>query len=142
MLFNSSTQGKREDSTPTMPSTTGGPSTTAGVPSSSAGPSTIGGPSSSGQTAQMQGSAEEKKDSEAEGLAQLIPDIQETAKLLQKVVQEYREQKASHSRMVEGAGKGPGEEVTSLSAEEKYLARMKPLQFGKYYNLLPPLTLT
>jgi len=84
----------------------------------------------------MQGSAEEKKDSEAEGLAQLIPDIQETAKLLQKVVQEFREQKASYSRMVEGAGKGPGEEVTSLSAEEKYLARMKPLQFGTHKIVL------
>ena len=79
----------------------------------------------------MQGSTEEKKDAEAEGLAQLIPDIQETAKLLQQVVQKFRKQKAVHTKSMEGTGKEPESEAASLSPEERYLASMKPLQFGK-----------
>ena len=119
LLLSRSTQWKREDPTPTA-----GSSTTSEQ-------ETKGGASSSGQRDQTQGTTEEKKDPEAEGLAQLIPDIQETAKLLQKVVQEFREQKAICSKMVEGAGKRPVEEASTLSAEEKYLASMKPLQFGE-----------
>ena len=112
------------------PCSTGGSSTTA-RPSSAAGQGTSVGTSSLGQGTQTQGTTEEKKDPEAEGLAQLIPDIQETAKLMQKVVQEFREEKASCSKLVERAGKGPVEETASLSAEERYLASMKPLQFGE-----------
>ena len=136
-----STQGRREDSpvpsTSTGPDTTGGPSTgqnstgtssTAAEPSTSTGSSTSGvsRPGSSGQAA-----TEEKKDHEAEGLALLIPDIQETAKLMQKVVHEYHQQQASCSKMAEGTGNKPTEEATSMSAEEQYLAKMRPLQFGK-----------
>ena len=83
----------------------------------------------------MQGSTEEKKDAEAEGLAQLIPDIQETAKLLQQVVQKFRKQKAVHTKSMEGTGQEPESEATSLSPEERYLASMKPLQFGKFCHV-------
>lgn len=156
MLPIRSTQGRREDcpvpgtsggsattaqpSTSTGPATTAGPSATAGQnstgtpgtaaqPSSSAGTSTSGvpRPGSSGQSA-----TEEKKDHEAEGLAQLIPDIQETARLMQRVVHEFhQQQQASCSKTAEGAGNKPVEEAASLSAEERYLAKMRSLQFGE-----------
>ena len=124
LFFDSSTQWKREDPTPssTSASSTAG-SSTATEEDTSASPS--------GTKAQMQGSTEEKKDAEAEGLAQLIPDIQETAKLLQQVVQKFRKQKAVHTKSMEGTGKEPESEAASLSPEERYLASMKPLQFGK-----------
>ena len=77
------------------------------------------------------GANEDKKDQEAEGLAKLIPDIQDTAKLMQKVVQEFHQQQASCSRMAEGAVNNPMEEAASLSAEEKYLAKIRSLQFGE-----------
>lgn len=54
---------------------------------------------------------------------------------MQKVVQEFNEQRASCNKLVEGAGGVSVEEATSLSAEEKYLARMRPLQFGEYFEL-------
>lgn len=126
LFFDSSTQWKREDPTPssTSASSTAGSSTTTEEDTSA-------GASPSGTKAQMQGSTEEKKDAEAEGLAQLIPDIQETAKLLQQVVQKFRKQKAVHTKSTEGTGKEPESEAASLSPEERYLASMKPLQFGK-----------
>lgn len=82
----------------------------------------------------MQGTAEAKKDTEAEGLAQLIPDIQETAKLTQKIVQEFNEKQASSIKMAEGVGREFSLSATCLSSEEKYLARMKPLQFGERFG--------
>lgn len=155
MLPIRSTQGRREDSP--VPSTSGGPSTTA-QPSTSTGPGTTAGPSTTaGQNStgtpstaaesstsagtstsavprpgsSGQGATEEKKDHEAEGLAQLIPDIQETAKLMQKVVREFHQQQASCSKLAEGADNEPVEQAASLSAEEKYLAKMRSLQFGE-----------
>ena len=123
-------------STTVGPSTTAGPSTTTG-PNPATASDTAGGSGSSGQGVQTQGTAGEKRDPEAEGLALLIPDIQETAKLLQKVVQEFHEQQAScSSRIMEGAGIVSVEETTSLSAEQRYLASMKFLQFGECCNIL------
>lgn len=140
-----STQGRREDSpvpsnsggpsTTVQPSTSTGSSSTAGAPSTTAEPGTSAGTSTSGvprPVSSGQGATEDKKDQEAEGLAQLIPDIQETAKLMQKVVHEFhQQQQASCSRMTEGAGNKPAEEAASLSAEERYLAKMRSLQFGE-----------
>lgn len=147
MLSIRSTQGKKEDSpvpnNPGGPSTTAQPSTstgssgTAGAPSSTAEPGTSAGTSTSGVPragSSGQGATEDKKDHEAEGLAQLIPDIQETAKLMQKVVHQFRQQQqeqASCSKVTEGDGNKPSEEAASLSAEESYLAKMKSLQFGE-----------
>ena len=111
---------------------TAGPSTAAEQSTTSV-PSIIGGPSSVGQAAQSQGTGEDKKDPEAEGLAQLIPDIQETAKLTQKLVQEFNAQQSSCNKIVQGAEKDTVEQLTSLSSEEKYLARIRPLQFGERF---------
>ena len=61
----------------------------------------------------------------------MIPDIQETAKLMQRVVHEFHQQQASSNKEGEGGGKGPEEQVESLSAEERYLAKMRSLQFGE-----------
>lgn len=142
VLLTSSTQGKKNGSSggsnSTAPSSTTGQSTSldqsAAVPSSSAAQIATGIPSSTGQGAQVQGIAEAKKDTEAEGLAQLIPDIQETAKLTQKIVQEFNEKQASSSKMAEGVGRESSLSATCLSSEEKYLARMKPLQFGERFS--------
>ena len=140
MLSIRSTQGRKEDnsggpSTPAHPSTSTGSSSTAGTPSTSAEPGTSAGTSTSGLPRpglSGQGATEDKKDQEAEGLAQLIPDIQETAKLMQKVVHQFhQQQQASCSKMTERDGNKPAEEVASLSAEERYLAKMKSLQFGE-----------
>lgn len=142
-----STQGKKEDSpvpnnsggpsTTAQPSTSTGSSSTAGAPSTTAESSTSAGTSTSGvprASSSGQGATEDKKDQEAEGLAQLIPDIQETAKLMQKVVHQFHQQQQQHascSKMTEGDGNKPAEEAASLSAEERYLAKMKSLQFGE-----------
>ncbi|XP_068681369.1 baculoviral IAP repeat-containing protein 6-like isoform X1 [Montipora foliosa] len=134
-----STQGKKEGSNGSGNSSasnaTAGPSTAAEQSTTSV-PSIIGGPSSVGQAAQSQGTGEDKKDPEAEGLAQLIPDIQETAKLTQKLVQEFNAQQSSCNKIVQGAEKDSVEQPTSLSSEEKYLARMRPLQFGTHKIVL------
>ena len=147
-----STQGKKEDSP--VPNNSGGPSataqpsvstgssSTAGTPSTTAEPGTPAGTSTSGVPragSSGQGATEDKKDQEAEGLAQLIPDIQETAKLMQKVVHQFHQQQqeqASCSKVTEGDGNKPTEEAASLSAEERYLAKMKFLQFGEYPQYL------
>lgn len=124
------------------PSPKAGPSTTTG-PNPATASDTAGGSGSSSQGVQTQGTAGEKRDPEAEGLALLIPDIQETAKLMQKVVQEFHEQQAScSSRLMEGAGTVSVEETTSLSAEQRYLASMKLLQFGECCNILESVSRT
>ena len=142
-----STQGRKEDS-PVLnnsggPSTTAQPSTATGLSSAAGAPSTTEAPGTSAGTGKSgvppagssgQGATEDKKDQEAEGLAQLIPDIQETAKLMQKVVHQFHQQQQLHascSKMTEGDGNKPEEEAASLSAEERYLAKMKALQFGE-----------
>ena len=112
-----STQGKTEDTAPQNAS---------------------GEPSSSGQGSQGQCIVEERKDPEAEGLALLIPDIQETAKLTQKVVEEFHQQQQQQAScgsdsMAERAGKETAAaQAAVMSHEEKYLATIRPLQFGKY----------
>lgn len=142
-----STQGKKEDSSvlnnsdgrsvTAQASTATGSSSTAGAPSTKAEAGTSAGTSTSGVPragSSGQGATEDKKDQEAEGLAQLIPDIQETAKLMQKVVHQFHQQQQLHascSKMTEGDGNKPAEEAASLSAEETYLAKMKSLQFGE-----------
>lgn len=140
-----STQGRKEDSPvpnnssgpsiTAQPGTSSGSSSTAGGPKTTAEPGTSAGTSTPGVPrpgSSGQGATEDKKDHEAEGLAQLIPDIQETAKLMQKVVHQFHQQQhASLSKMTEGDGNKPAEEAASLSAEERYLAKMKSLQFGE-----------
>ena len=147
MLSIRSTQGKKEDSlapnnsggpsTTAQPSTSTGSSSTAGAPSTTAEPGTSAGTSASGVPragSSGHGATEDKKDQEAEGLAQLIPDIQETAKLMQKVVHQFHQQQQQQtncSNVTEGDGNKPAEDAASLSAEERYLAKMKSMQFGE-----------
>jgi len=142
-----STQGKKEDSSvpnnsggpssTAQPSTAAGSSSTAGAASATVEPGTSAGTSTSGVSragSSSQGATEDKKDQEAEGLALLIPDIQETAKLMQKVVHQFHQQQQQHascSKTTEGDGNKPAEEAAFLSAEERYLAKMKSLQFGE-----------
>lgn len=76
------------------------------------------------------------EDGDDEGLALLIPDIQETTQLVQNAAT------GSDASSREEEELYPAERPVVYSIEEKYLELMKKLQFGKmqtfkiYYNFL------
>lgn len=73
---------------------------------------------------------QDSKEADAEGLALLIPDIQATANLVQDVLSHLHDAAADDKQ--DGDDKTGGIGAQLLSNEEKYLAVMKPLQFGKF----------
>ena len=79
--------------------------------------------------------AEEEADSEQEGLAVLLPDIQATASLVLRCTAAYQESQESRA---EGSAVATNNSITrgALSADEQYLAVMKPLQFGRAMSLI------
>ena len=77
---------------------------------------------------------EEKSEADTEGLSLLIPDIQETAELLERVLNAYQSEQAESKRLSEGSEESSfvGQAV-ALSNEERYMSLMKPLQFGEWH---------
>ena len=77
------------------------------------------------------------EDEESEGLALLIPDIQETAQVVDSAIQRIKERSAERSNDLstmdlEGASR------MDHSEEQRYMAIMKELQFGEICNYNNP----
>ena len=75
---------------------------------------------------------DEEVDSEQEGLAVLLPDIQTTASLVLKCTAAYRQSQESRAEHPAAAANSSVTGDASLNADEHYLAVMKPLQFGEF----------